>query len=415
MSVPAAVAVAALLIAGCGGNDQAATTRTAAPTTAETTTASTPTTGTTGTNPPAATTTAAPIASESFAIGITEDNPHLIAPGAQPPEFAAFRDRLAALKPAYVRVLVDWAHLQPHAGRDPDFAEPADGCMRTGKPCAPFAGLEATLKAIAAQKAQPVFVVYGTPRWAARREPGCERTGTTSRERPPRLAAYRDFVRSLLRLTERLKLERVWWSAWNEPNTPGFLNPQRSGCGDDRAPAVSPGIYVRIARVLAAALRGVPGQEMLLGDAAGVPEGRPKAVGAAEFVRDLPDDLVCGAAAWAQHAHLVRPRGGGKRIDKVPASQTARLLAAVVRALDGHHCSKQMPIWITETGVGNAPHGCAIAGRQLDAWKRGGRVRAAFQYTMREDPVFPVGLTDPELKRLYPAYRAWRARGLSGC
>jgi len=260
-----------------------------------------------------------------------------------------------------------------------------------------------------------VLVIYGTPRWAAVKRRGCERAGTTAYQRSPRIADYQEFVRSLVALTGSITFDRVWWSAWNEPNTPGFLNPQRSGCGDDRAPAVSPDVYVRMVRAMAATLQGKPDQRMLLGEVAGVPEGRPKAVGSAEFVRRLPGDLVCGAAAWSQHAHLVRPRGGGKRIDKVPASDTAELLAAVERALDAHDCAEPVSVWITETGVGDAPRGCAIAGRQLDAWKAGGRVRAAFQYTFREDPVFPVGLADAQLTELYPAYRAWRARGVAGC
>ncbi|HZO35628.1 MAG TPA: hypothetical protein VFB41_02005 [Solirubrobacteraceae bacterium] len=385
--------LASAVLAGCGGGDEGAST-------ASTATTSAP---------------SAPAPSGRFAIGITEANPHLIAPGAQPAAFAPWRDRLVALKPDYVRVLVDWARLQPERGRAPDFAQPADGCLRGGPPCAPYAGLRATLDAIARLKAEPVLVLYGTPPWAARRVAGCERPGTTSYQRMPKLAAYRSFVRSLLALTRSLKLEHVSWSAWNEPNTPGFLNPQRSGCGNDQAKAVSPGLYTKLVRTMATTLGDDPGQRMLLGETAGVPEGRPKAVGAAEFARHLPDDLVCGAAAWAQHAHLVRPRGGGKRIDKVPVAETARLLTGVERALDGHHCSKQVPVWITETGVGDAPHGCAIAGRQLDTWKRDRQVRAAFQYTLREDPVFPVGLADPQLTTLYPAYRAWRERGVAGC
>jgi hypothetical protein len=48
---------------------------------------------------------------------------------------------------------------------------------------------------------------------------------------------------------------------------------------------------------------------------------------------------------------------------------------------------------------------------QLRAWKRDPRIRAAFQYTMRDDPLFPVGLADSALTRLFPAYEAWRTRG----
>ena len=39
------------------------------------------------------------------------------------------------------------------------------------------------------------------------------------------------------------------------------------------------------------------------------------------------------------------------------------------------------------------------------------RVTAAFQYTFRDDPVFPVGLADVSLTRTWPAYTLWLAWG----
>jgi hypothetical protein len=36
-------------------------------------------------------------------------------------------------------------------------------------------------------------------------------------------------------------------------------------------------------------------------------------------------------------------------------------------------------------------------------------VQAAFQYTFREDDLFPVGLVDPALTRVYQPYDAWAA------
>jgi hypothetical protein len=51
---------------------------------------------------------------------------------------------------------------------------------------------------------------------------------------------------------------------------------------------------------------------------------------------------------------------------------------------------------------------------QLRAWRANPRIEAAFQYTLRDDPIFPAGLADAGLTRLYPAYAAWRSRG-QGC
>jgi hypothetical protein len=47
----------------------------------------------------------------------------------------------------------------------------------------------------------------------------------------------------------------------------------------------------------------------------------------------------------------------------------------------------------------------------LERWYADPRVDAAFQYTVREAPQFPVGLIDPTLTRRYPAYDLFRAWG----
>ena len=62
------------------------------------------------------------------------------------------RRELAALRPAYVRLLVDWAALQPRADRPADLAAPVSGCARTVGPCAPYPGLRAELEAIASER-----------------------------------------------------------------------------------------------------------------------------------------------------------------------------------------------------------------------------------------------------------------------
>jgi hypothetical protein len=80
-----------------------------------------------------------------------------------------------------------------------------------------------------------------------------------------------------------------------------------------------------------------------------------------------------------------------------------------------------VPIWVTETGVGGAHVGakrslspaelrtdCRVLARSLGRWGRDPRVEAAFQYTFREDTLFPVGLADARLSRAYPVYDLWR-------
>jgi hypothetical protein len=312
-------------------------------------------------------------------------------------------------------VLVDWARLQPEPGAPPELAKPNDGCMRGISPCLPWAGLRDTLRAVRRLGAQPVLVLYGTPAWAATSVEGCERRGASAFSRMPDLAAYRALARALLELGRAEGIDLPWWAPWNEPNLAGFLDPQRARC-DASAPALAPGQYVRIAEALRAELDAAPGdQRIVLGDVAGIAAPRPKATGAAEFAAALPRELVCGAAAWAQHAYLLRIRRGGTDVRPVGEAETDALLTGVQAALDAHRCPQPVPIWITETGAGDVPDACRRIGDRLAAWASSGRVRAAFQYTFREDPLFPVGLADPQLTRLSPAYEAWRTRDASAC
>jgi len=65
------------------------------------------------------------------ALGLTENDADLLwspgAPAPVPGVFLAAREELAALHPAYLRLLVDWAALQPRPGRPP-------GCRRPRPP-----------------------------------------------------------------------------------------------------------------------------------------------------------------------------------------------------------------------------------------------------------------------------------------
>jgi hypothetical protein len=348
----------------------------------------------------------APPEAPRFAIGIDERNPALLAPGDQPPPFARFRDALHALKPAYVRVLIDWSAVQPEAERPPDFAALKDGCARGAPPCAPYHGIRDTLRAVVALGAEPIPLIYGTPDWAAQPPAGCEREGVTTYNRMPRLGPYRALVRGIRALFAAEHIELRHLSPWNEPNTPIFLNPQRAGCSSDSR-ILSAGRYAQLARVAA---DEVGLEHLLLGETAGI-DAHTHATGAAELAAALPDDLVCGAAAWAQHAYVTAPRDQGASLDPVPLAHNAGVVGAVERALDDHGCDHEVPVWITETGAGDRPGACRAMAAQLRAWQRDPRIKAAFQYTLRDDPIFPVGLADAGLTRLYPAFEAWRTRG----
>lgn len=368
---------AALLLAGCGGEENKAA-------------------------PPAL----APV--PAFAIGIDERNPHLLAPGDQPAPFDRFRDALVALEPSYVRVLVDWSTIQESAAAPPDFASAEDGCVRGQPPCAPYAGIRDTLRGVAALPARPVILIYGTPEWAASEPEGCERDGVTPWGRMPDREAYRTLVRAIVRMAEDEGIEIAYFSPWNEPNTPTFLNPQRRACTiESRSLAVDR--YAELVRIMA---DEVGLERVLLGETAGIAR-HTRATGAAEMAAALPSDLVCGAAAWAQHAYVTSPLDEGRDYKAVARRDNAKVIGGVIDALDSHGCDDEVPVWITETGAGGRPGACPAMAAQLRDWRRNPRIKAAFQYSMRDDPIFPVGLADVRLTRLYPAYEAWRTRGAS--
>jgi hypothetical protein len=337
-----------------------------------------------------------------------------------PPGFGPWRDRLEALRPRLFRLIVDWSLVQPDPDRPPDWTRPVDGCVRGVGPCAPSVGIRDVLRALRSQQAadggfEVVVSLFGVPDWAARAPRGCQPRGVTAFARPVNargLRGYRALIRSLLALGAGEGVDLRWWSPWNEPNGPSFLSPQRAACDADSRP-LAPAIYARLARAMRAELERAPGdQRLVIGELA--QRERPGTVRIGEFFAALPDDVVCSAAVYAQHAYAERGDVAGT-IDPV------RELEA---ALDRRACSRDRPVWVTETGVGDAHFGGHRTGgpaarradcRALDAalrrWDADPRVDAAIQYTFRDDPAFPVGAADAALTKAWPSYDLWLAWG----
>jgi hypothetical protein len=155
-------------------------------------------------------------------------------------------------------------------------------------------------------------------------------------------------VREVLALAEEVGAELRWWNAWNEPDHPFFMSPQRAAC-DVASPSVSVGAYVRLNAALQDALDLAPGeQERILGELAGTRGPTEHLTSVQEFIAALPADLLCGTRVWGQHAFLA-PRDDGR-------------VAREALALRG--CAQPHAIWVTETGVYNGPqtpHRCAAA------------------------------------------------------
>ena len=315
-----------------------------------------------------------------------------------------------------------WPSVQPRADQPPNWEVPGDGCLRGRAPCGPFRGIRDTLEAVRSEQQaghgfDVAVVIYGTPAWAAHGPEGCERAGTTSWSRPitPQgLRAYRALIRSLLDLGRSVGVPLRWWSPWNEPNHPAFISPQRERC-EVSSPTLAPAVYAQLVRAAKAQLAAdSQPHDLVLGELAGTRGPGPRGTGVAEFVDALPDDVACSAAVWAQHAYA-QPGPRGSEVGPI---------AQLEHALDRRPCTRDKPIWVTETGVGAAHAGhrrdtspaalkaqCRLMARTLSRWYRDPRVTAAFQYTFREDNAFPVGLADPTLTSLYPVYDLWKAWG----
>lgn len=363
------------------------------------------------------------------AFGITEDNAALLWSPAigDPPGGAAFaqaRRRLTDLHPDYVRLLVDWAALQPRAGEPPALAGRVDGCARGRGPCSAYDGLREELAAIATQQRAAraegkagfavVLDLFGVPGWAARPPAGCELDGTAAFSRPLNaagLAGYRALIRALLALGAREGVPLEWWAPWNEPNDAVFLSPQRQSC-TTASPSLAPATYAPLARAMAAELRAAGGEHhLLLGELNAFEAPSPHRTSVQEFVAGLSEDVLCLSSVWSVHAYARRTN----------AEPELEPVSALEDALDRRGpCGKRASIWVTEAGAG-APHpgrprvagpreegdGCLALARQLESWVADPRVRAVFQYSFREDPAFPVGLESASLDHLYPAYRLW--------
>jgi hypothetical protein len=345
-----------------------------------------------------------------LAIGLTEPNPAFIDPDKEVPEaFARWRDAVKAMNPVYYRLVVDWPSLEA------DLGAPRGGCMRDVQPCAGYNGLKDQLAAIAAAQKksgdehwQVLVVITGTPDALALPPSGCERAGAQPRSRTPTeagLAGYGELISRVQAAADEAGAKLRYWSPWNEPNHPFGISPQRTRCKAS-APSAAVAPYAGLARAMRKKLK--PGQELVLGELAGLLQRKSGYTRIGEFIRELPKDVVCSARIFGQHGYVGGPD---------PVESAARALAS-------HDCPQAHEIWITETGVGAPRRGeerkasakalvkaCRNIRKRLIAWHEDPRVTAAFQYTLREDDRFPTGLVTVDLAEAYPALKEWTAWG----
>ncbi len=330
-----------------------------------------------------------PVPRGSLATGLTEYAP------------AAIAGRARELHPRYARLYVLWSAVQRRPGARFDWDAEGSGGF----------SVRAQVRAIHEAGFDPLVTFYSTPAWAARPAAGCEPPKANVNARAPRADAlpdYRAMVESFLAMASREGLDVRHLSAWNEPNSGLFLAPQRERCDPASSPSRGAAQYAPIARALSAALDAAPGdQEAVVGEVSSPFKARPIISTVDEVVAALPRDVACGGRVWAQHQYAGDADG---------VSQAERRLAAIP-------CAPR-ELWVTETGAGARKPGaprtydattlrgaCVGLDILLQRWWADPKVTAAFQYTLREDPNFPVGLASADLARTYPTFALWRAWG----
>src|SRR4051812_4602155 len=196
---------------------------------------------------------------KGLAVGVTEFNPNLVAdPEAKaiPEPWNGVREKLGAIQPAYFRLVIDWPSIHPSAEAPANMDQPQGGCMRKIAPCLGWGGVREQLRALASRQREggwtALVVFTGTPDWAASPTSGCERPQAGPRSRPPRadaLPAYKALVEQVIATAREEGAALSYFSAWNEPNHPAFISPQRSEC-DPQAPSTAPAAYAQLATTL---------------------------------------------------------------------------------------------------------------------------------------------------------------------
>ena len=273
-------------------------------------------------------------------MGVTEFNPNLVAsPEAKevPEPWNAVRDKLGAIKPAYFRLVIDWASIQPSAEGPASMDQPQGGCMRAVGPCLGWGGVREQLRALASRQREggwtTLVVFTSTPDWAASPPSGCERPQAVPRARPPRadaLPAYRALVEQVLATAREEGAALTYFSPWNEPNHPAFISPQRPAC-DPAVPSTAPAAYAQIATTLQQALEAAPGdQQLVLGETAGLMKSTRYVTSVPDFIAGLPKELVCATTVWSQHAYI----GGDDPVEQADAALAAHALRPPVHVLD---------------------------------------------------------------------------------
>jgi cellulase (glycosyl hydrolase family 5) len=263
---------------------------------------------------------------------------------------------------------------------------------------------------------EPMLDFRSAPLWA--QGPGGNASGTVS----PDAGALASFARAAAaRYAGRVR----YWEIWNEPNSRGFLRPQR----DAEGRSIAPKLYRGLVNAAAAALHEAdPDNVVVVGGTA--PRASADGHSPLDFLRKLFAAPV-EADVFSHHPYtLGSPERHAARPDDVylaDLTEWARLVRAAVRAgrvlSHGGTPKTRVPLWVSElswdsrppdpTGVPARLHARWTAEALYRSWRAGASVLIWGQlrdYPLTADPrwgIYQSGLysENDEPKRSLAAFR----------
>jgi hypothetical protein len=296
-------------------------------------------------------------------------------------------DEIRGLGAQWLRVVVSWHSVAPHAGRKhrPSFAEKDPASYDWHAYDRMVAEARARGLKILMTPSSPV------PRWAT--------LGGRSTTRFPSATHFGRFVRAL---GARYRTQVSTWSVWNEPNLSTFLGPQYRG-----GKPYSPSLYRRLFQAASGALKasGNGRDRLLIGETA-PRERKGKAISPLRFFRGV----LClndryrkrrgcrklDADGWAHHPYTTGsgPYWQPPKRDDVSIGSLGRLTSALYKAGRAGALKRGAGLWLTEFGVQSHPDPyVGVSQQRQSEWRsigewlayKAGRVKAFSQYLMRDD------------------------------
>jgi polysaccharide biosynthesis protein PslG len=251
-------------------------------------------------------------------------------PNGTDPHLIRTYDRASLTKVQYVRIVVEWASMNP-----------ADGVYS-------WASLDTRVNVAIAKGLQPYVTVYKAPPWAERGSTG--RAG--SRDPDPA-----DFGKFATALATHFKNRVDTWEVWNEPNLEYFLMPQKASDGS----WYSPVLYRNLLNAFEASVHAVDANATIVAGATAPHRKKLSQPGPLRFMRRMlclsdTNRKVCSNQshfdAWSTHPytsggpthHAAAP--GDVSLGDLPTMK--RVLNAGVAAGNVVSASPSVGFWVGE-------------------------------------------------------------------